>query len=134
MTGVYSRWAPLDGDADRLSFGYAVLNALDMTEQSDSGDLAHLKRAANSMKVTFVYCRSQKEVERLKWQLSSRVSVLNETQVRGCKRALGIVQVSKHLSSWPLQADADAPTCFILLMLHVCSLTSGAGLFFCGTT
>ena len=79
---------------------HAVLNALGVTGQADSGALAHLKRAANSMKVTFQYCRSEEEVERRKWQLSSRASVLNETQVlRGWKRVLGIVQVAKQLSA-----------------------------------
>ena len=99
----------LDGDAYRLSYWLAVLKALGVTGQEDSGLLSHLKRAAHSMKVTFVYCRSQEETERRKWQLSSRVSVLNETQVlRGWKRALGIVQVSKQLASWSLPAtDAD---------------------------
>jgi hypothetical protein len=62
------------------------------------------------MKVTFVYCRSQEEIERRKWQLSSRVSVLNETQaLRGWKRLLGIVQVAQQLSAWSLpSSDADA--------------------------
>lgn len=87
-----------------------MLSALGVTGPADSGAIAHLKRAASSMKVTFVFCRSEEEVERRKWQLSSKVSVLNETQVLpGWKRVLGIVQVARQLCAWSLPAgDADA--------------------------
>lgn len=109
LTERPAKLEPLDLDAYRLSFWLGVAKALGITGEEDKGLLSHLKRAASSMKVTYMFCRSQEEVEKRKWQLSSKVQVLNETAVlRGFKRILGIVQVKKQLASWNMDSSDKA--------------------------